>query len=57
MNNDFDFLDGDFGFDEDSDVFGGLSQRALTSTQHELLTLKRLREAIQSQNPDDAVMR
>ncbi|MEX0269382.1 type I-D CRISPR-associated protein Cas10d/Csc3 [Leptolyngbyaceae cyanobacterium UHCC 1019] len=47
---DFDFLEGDFGFDEESD-------RALNSTQRELLTLKLLREAIQSQNPDDAVMR
>ncbi|MCY7393837.1 MAG: type I-D CRISPR-associated protein Cas10d/Csc3, partial [Leptolyngbyaceae cyanobacterium CAN_BIN12] len=55
MNNDF--LDGDFGFDEESDAFGGLSQRDLNSTQRELLTLKLLREAIQSQNPDDAVMR
>lgn len=47
-SDEFDFL-GDFGFDEDSD-------RTLSSTQCELLTLKLLREAIQSQNPDDAVM-
>ncbi len=57
MSDDFDFLEGDFGFDEESDAFGGLSQRALNSTQRELLTLKLLREAIQSQNPDDVVMR
>ncbi|NJR50847.1 MAG: type I-D CRISPR-associated protein Cas10d/Csc3 [Leptolyngbyaceae cyanobacterium CSU_1_3] len=50
MSNEVDFLEGDFGFDEDSD-------RTLTSTQRELLTLKLLREAIQLQNPDDAVMR
>ncbi|MCY7273987.1 MAG: type I-D CRISPR-associated protein Cas10d/Csc3, partial [Phormidesmis sp. CAN_BIN44] len=49
MSNDFDFLEGSFGFDEESD-------RAFTSTQRELLTLKLLREAIQSQNPNDAVM-
>jgi CRISPR-associated protein Csc3 len=45
-----DFLEGDFGFDEESD-------RILPATQRELLTLKLLREAIQSQNPGDAVMR
>lgn len=56
-HDDFDFLEGDFGFDEESNAFGGLSQRALTSTQRELRTLKLLREAIQSQNSDDAVMR
>ncbi len=50
MSNDFDFLEADFGFDEESD-------RTLSSTQRELLTLKLLREAIRSQNPDDAVMR
>jgi CRISPR-associated protein Csc3 len=49
MSNDFDFLDGDFGFDEESD-------RTLIPAQRELLTLKLLREAIQAQNPDDAVM-
>lgn len=45
-----DLLEGDFGFDEESD-------RSLPATPRELLTLKLLREAIQSQNPDDAVMR
>lgn len=45
-----DFLEGDFGFDEESD-------RSLPAAQRELLTLKLLREAIQSQNPDDVVMR
>jgi len=49
MNEDFDFLEDDFGFDEQSD-------RTLAPAQRELLTLKLLREAIQSQNPDDAVM-
>ena len=49
-HDDFDFLEGDSGFDEESD-------RTLTSIQRELLTLKLLREAIQSQNPNDAVMR
>ena len=44
-----DFLEGDFGFEEESD-------RTLEPTQRELLTLKLLREAIQAQNPDDAVM-
>lgn len=48
-NEDFDFLDDSFGFDEESD-------RTLESAQRELLTLKLLREAIRSQNPDDAVM-
>jgi CRISPR-associated protein Csc3 len=50
MNEDFDFLEGDFGFDEQS-------ARTLAPAQRELLTLKLLREAIQSENPDDAVMR
>lgn len=49
MIDDFDFLDNDFGFEAESD-------RTLTSDQRELLTLKLLREAIQSQNPGDAVM-
>lgn len=49
MNDDFNFLDGDFGFDKESD-------RTLAPAQRELLTLKLLREAIQSQNPNDAVM-
>jgi CRISPR-associated protein Csc3 len=49
MSNDFDFLDGDFGFDEESD-------HTLIPAQRELLTLKLLREAIQAQNPDDTVM-
>jgi CRISPR-associated protein Csc3 len=47
-NDDFDFLDGDFGLEGEAD-------RKL-DTPTELLTLKLLREAIQSQNPDDAVM-
>lgn len=48
-NEDFGFLNGDFGFDEESD-------RSLETSQRELLTLKLLREAIRSQNPDDVVM-
>ncbi|MBE9198020.1 MULTISPECIES: type I-D CRISPR-associated protein Cas10d/Csc3 [unclassified Nodularia (in: cyanobacteria)] len=44
-----DFLNQDFGFDGDS------SDRTI-ETEGELLTLKLLREAIQSQNPDDQVM-
>lgn len=47
MPND-DWLSGDFGFDSDSD--------RTIETESELLTLKLLREAIQSQNPDDKVM-
>jgi CRISPR-associated protein Csc3 len=46
---DDDWLSGDFGFDGDS------SDRTI-ETEGELLTLKLLREAIQSQNPDDKVM-
>ncbi|PSB01849.1 type I-D CRISPR-associated protein Cas10d/Csc3, partial [Merismopedia glauca] len=42
------WLEGDFGFDGDSD--------RTIETKSELLTLKLLREAIQSQNPDDQVM-
>jgi CRISPR-associated protein Csc3 len=42
------WLEGDFGFDGDSD--------RTIETKNELLTLKLLREAIQSQNPDDQVM-
>lgn len=45
----FDFLDGDFGLDEESD-------RTIEPTARELLTLKLLREAIQAQNPGDSVM-
>ncbi|MBD2330131.1 type I-D CRISPR-associated protein Cas10d/Csc3 [Alkalinema sp. FACHB-956] len=48
MNDDFDFLDEDFGFGEAAD-------RTLSSNR-ELLTLKLLREAIQTQNPNDPVM-
>jgi CRISPR-associated protein Csc3 len=48
MTDDFDFLDDDFGLEGEAD-------RTL-DTPTELLTLKLLREAIQSQNPDDAVM-
>lgn len=43
------WLSGDFGFDSDS------SDRTI-ETEGELLTLKLLREAIHSQNPDDKVM-
>ncbi|MEH2364280.1 type I-D CRISPR-associated protein Cas10d/Csc3 [Nostoc sp.] len=46
---DDDWLSGDFGFDGDS------SDRTI-ETEGELLTLKLLREAIQSQNPNDKVM-
>ena len=49
-DNDRDWLEDDFGFDEPND-------RTIESTERELLTLKLLREAIQSQNPDDVVMR
>ncbi len=48
MSNDLDFLDDDFGLEGEAD-------RTL-DTPTELLTLKLLRQAIQSQNPDDAVM-
>ena len=48
MNDDFDFLEGDFGLGEEAD--------RTIETLTELLTLKLLREAIQSQNPNDAVM-
>jgi len=47
--NDVDFLEGDSGLE-------GEAERDITK-QRELLTLNLLREAIQSQNPDDAVMR
>lgn len=47
---DFDFLNDDFGFDGDS------VDRTIEPATRELLTLKLLREAIQAQNPDDAVM-
>jgi CRISPR-associated protein Csc3 len=47
---DADWAEGDFGFDSES------SDRTITSAPRELLTLKLLREAIQAQNPDDAVM-
>ncbi|MGA7933245.1 MAG: type I-D CRISPR-associated protein Cas10d/Csc3, partial [Kovacikia sp.] len=46
----FDFLEGDFGFEEEE------SNHTLEPVQRELLTLKLLREAIQSQNPHDVVM-
>jgi CRISPR-associated protein Csc3 len=50
MNDDLDFLEGDdFGFEKEAD-------RSLPTVQRELLTLKLLRNAIQSQHPDDAVM-
>jgi CRISPR-associated protein Csc3 len=48
-DNDFDFLDDDYGFD-------AVTDRTVEPTAHELLTLKLLREAIQAQNPEDAVM-
>ncbi|MFB2877925.1 type I-D CRISPR-associated protein Cas10d/Csc3 [Floridanema aerugineum] len=44
-----DLFSDDFGFDGDSD-------RTIETTQRELLTLKLLREAIKTQNPDDSVM-
>lgn len=44
------WLEGDFGFDQESN-------RTVEPAPGELLTLKLLREAIQAQNPDDAVMR
>ena len=44
-------LEDEFGFD------GEPADRTIESTQRELLTLKLLREAIRSQNPDDVVMR
>ena len=43
------WIEGDFGFDEASD-------RTVEPAARELLTLKLLREAIQTQNPGDAVM-
>ncbi|NJM66013.1 MAG: type I-D CRISPR-associated protein Cas10d/Csc3 [Acaryochloris sp. RU_4_1] len=46
---DYSWLEGDFGLEEDSD-------RTLEPSVRELLTLKLLREAIQSQNPGDGVM-
>lgn len=47
---DFDWLNDDFGFD------GKSSDRTIEPAQRELLTLKLLREAIAVQNPDDSVM-
>jgi CRISPR-associated protein Csc3 len=49
MSDDLDFLEDDFGLESEAD--------RTIDTPSELLTLKLLREAIQSQNPDDAVMR
>ncbi|NEP19929.1 MAG: type I-D CRISPR-associated protein Cas10d/Csc3, partial [Leptolyngbya sp. SIO4C1] len=50
LNDDsFDFLDKDFGFDQ-------VSTPTVEAATQELLTLKLLREAIQTQNPNDAVM-
>ncbi|UZQ53086.1 type I-D CRISPR-associated protein Cas10d/Csc3 [Trichothermofontia sichuanensis B231] len=48
-DNNFDFLDDDYGFDESGD-------RTVEPAARELLTLKLLRQAIQAQNPDDNVM-
>jgi CRISPR-associated protein Csc3 len=48
MSDDLEFLDDDFGLESEAD--------RTIDTPAELLTLKLLREAIQSQNPDDAVM-
>jgi CRISPR-associated protein Csc3 len=48
MSDDLDFLDCDFGLEGEAD--------RTIETHTELLTLKLLREAIQSQNPDDSVM-
>ncbi|MFN7658588.1 MAG: hypothetical protein ACK5P3_10690, partial [Dolichospermum sp.] len=45
---DDDWLSGDFGFDGDGD--------RTIETKGQLLTLKLLKEAIQSQNPNDQVM-
>ncbi len=47
---DEDWAEGDFGFDAEP------SDRTIIPAQRELLTLKLLREAIQAQNPNDAVM-
>jgi CRISPR-associated protein Csc3 len=48
MSDDLDFLEDDFGLEGEAD--------RTIDTPSELLTLKLMREAIQSQNPDDAVM-
>jgi CRISPR-associated protein Csc3 len=51
MSDDLDFLEDDgFGFEEEAD-------RSLPTVKRELLTLKLLRNAIQSQHPNDAVLR
>jgi CRISPR-associated protein Csc3 len=49
MNNDFDFLDHDYGFEEESN-------RSIELDSRELLTIKLLRSAIENVNPDDVVM-
>lgn len=49
-HDDFDWLEGDLGFDGDS------SDRSIEPAQRDLLTLKLLREVIQAQNLDDLVM-
>lgn len=49
MTDQLDWLDEDLGFD-------GKGDRTIEPTQRELLTLKLLREAVRSQNPDDMVM-
>lgn len=48
-DDDYDFLDEDYGLDAEGD-------RTVEPAARELLTLKLLREAIQAQNPDDRVM-
>jgi CRISPR-associated protein Csc3 len=52
---DFDFLQGDLGFEESSSK-NGQSDHTISPTQPELLTLKLLKKAIKEQNPDDPVM-
>ncbi|WP_206602806.1 type I-D CRISPR-associated protein Cas10d/Csc3 [Leptolyngbya ohadii] len=49
-NDEIDWLEDDLGLNE------GSTDRTVESPKRELLTLKLLREAIRSQNPDDAVM-
>lgn len=49
-NDNFDWLD------DDADLENDRGSRTIVPTQRELLTLKLLREAIQAQNPNDAVM-
>jgi len=57
MTNDHDWLSDDFGFDGDGDGASADQGYRTIETEGELLTLKLLREAIQSQNPEDKVMK